>query len=129
MFTITQIQQAHARVKSGTDFPKYIQDIKQLSVTAFETWVFDSHTQYFGENDFQTESQPKYEALTISEISDKETFYNYLKIHQQGKTDYYTFCCHCAETGIEKWYVYLNKMTCTYYDKARNTILVEQIPE
>ena len=129
MFTLTQIQQAHAKVKSGADFPKYIQDIKQLGVTAFETWVFDSHTNYFGENVFQIQSKPIYDALTISEISNKEKFINYLKTHQQGNTDYDTFCCHCAETGIEKWYVSLEAMTCTYYDKSNNVILVENIPE
>jgi uncharacterized protein YbcV (DUF1398 family) len=128
MFTIEQIEQAHSKVKSGADFPKYIQEIKQLGVTAFETWVFDSHTEYFGKNDFQTKSKPKYDVLTISETSNKKTFSAYLKMHQQGKTDYYTFCCHCAETGIKKWYVSLNDMTCTYYDKADNKILVEKIP-
>ena len=28
MFTVEQITQAHSHVKSGADFPKYIQDIK-----------------------------------------------------------------------------------------------------
>jgi hypothetical protein len=30
MFTIEQIDQAHSKVKSGADFPKYIQDLKNL---------------------------------------------------------------------------------------------------
>lgn len=29
MFTITQIENAHSKVKSGADFPKYIQDLKK----------------------------------------------------------------------------------------------------
>ena len=36
MFTVEQIQEAHSKVKSGADFPKYIQDIKKLGVDAFE---------------------------------------------------------------------------------------------
>ena len=52
-----------------------------------------------------------------------------LKEHQQGKTDYFTFCKSCAETGIEKWVVSLIDMTCIYYDKIGNKILVEQIPQ
>ena len=115
-------------MKSGADFPKYIQEIKQLGVIAFETWVLDSHTEYFGKNDFQTKSQPKYADLIIDDKSNKEKFSHYLKIHQQGETDYYTFCTHCAETGIEKWFVSLEKMTCTYYDKIGNEILVETLP-
>lgn len=128
MFTVEQIEQAHKKVKSGADFPKYIQEIKGIGVMSFETWVKDSHTEYFGKNGFQTKSNPKYENLKIANISDKRQFVNYLKIHQKGETDYLTFCKHCAETGIEKWVVNLDKMTCTYYDKAENEILVENIP-
>jgi uncharacterized protein YbcV (DUF1398 family) len=129
MFTVEQIKQAHGKVKSGADFPKYIQEIKALGVTSFETWVVDSHTEYFGENDYQTQSSQQYEQLTISEESDKRKFVDYLKMHQQGETDYFTFCRHCAETGIEMWTVCLDKMTCTYFDKAGNEILLEQIPQ
>ena len=128
MFTVEQIKTAHSKVKSGADFPKYIQEIKQLGVTAFETWVSDSHTEYFGKNDFQTKSEAKYNDLLIADTSDKEKFVQYLKIHQQGATDYLTFCQHCAATGIEKWFVSLDAMTCTYYDKAGNEILVEIVP-
>ncbi|NWJ50158.1 MAG: DUF1398 domain-containing protein [Bacteroidetes bacterium] len=128
MFTVEQIEKAHEAVKSGADFPMYIQEIKQMGVTAFETWVNDSHTVYFGENNFSTTSQPQYEKLTIADQSDNEKFAHYLKIHQQGETNYFTFCAHCAETGIEKWVVCLEVLTCTYYDKAGKEILVEPIP-
>ena len=128
MFTVEQINEAHSKVKSGADFPKYIQEIKGLGVSAFETWVKDSHTDYSGTNNYQTSSKPLYENLAIADNSNKVKFGYYLKSHQQGETDYFTFCKHCAETGIEKWVVCLNEMTCTYYDKAGNEILVEQIP-
>src|SRR5690606_34552372 len=107
MFTVEQIESAHSKVKSGVEFPKYIQEIREIGVTGFETWVFDSHTQYFGKNGFQTKSKPKYENLKIADVSDKDKFETYLKIHQKGETDYFTFCKHCAETGIEKWNVNL----------------------
>ncbi len=128
MFTVAQIDQAHEKVKSGADFPAYIREIKQLGVIAFETWVIDSHTEYYGKNDFKTKSLPQYEPLKIADDCDREAFKHYLKTHQQGKTDYYTFCQHCATTGIEKWIVNLEEMTCTYYSKARDQILVEEIP-
>lgn len=127
MFTVEQIKTAHSKVKSGADFPKYIQDIKQLGVTAFGTWVVDSHTEYFGKGHYQTKSNPMYENLVIAADSNKEKFNQCLKIHQQGKTDYIRFCKDCAETGIEKWFVCLDAMTCTYYDKTGNKILVEEI--
>ena len=128
MFTVTQIKEAHEKVKSGADFPKYIQEIKGFGVQSFITFVKDSHTEYFGADNFTTSSNPKYEDLEIAEITDSEKFKAQLKVHQQGKTDYFTFCKDCAETGIEKWIVDLNKMTCVYYDKYGNEILVEEIP-
>jgi len=129
MFTVDQIKAAHSKVKSGADFPKYIEEIKALGVTAFETWVIDNHTEYFGANDYRTSSKPMYEEKVIGNSGDKRKFQHYLKIHQQGETDYFTFCRHCAETGIVKWFVSLDNMTCTYYDKAEEEILVEQIPQ
>jgi uncharacterized protein YbcV (DUF1398 family) len=129
MFTIQQIEQSHEKVKSGAEFPAYIQEIKQLGVLlSFETWVSNSHTVYFGSNGFQTQSLPKYDNLEISSQLKKEKFKNYLKIHQEGQTDYFTFCKHCAETGIEKWIVDLTNMTCTYYHITGITVLLENIP-
>lgn len=129
MFTVEQIKAAHSKVKSGADFPAYIQDIKKLGVTFYETFVTDGHTDYYGANDYKTSSVAKYDALTIAQVSNIEQFKTDIKAHQQGKTDYPTFCNDCAKSGIEKWAVCMDKMTCTYYDKAGNEILVEQIPQ
>ncbi len=128
MFTVEGIELAHSRIKSGTDFPKYINDIKQMGVVAFETWVSDNHTVYYGKENFKTQSKSKYETLPIEKNVDREKFAECLKNHQQGETDYYTFCKHCSETGIERWYVDLAGMTCTYYDFAGSEILTENIP-
>jgi len=49
--------------------------------------------------------------------------------HQQGKTDFLTFIKMSATFGIEKWSIIMDKMTCTYYDKAGNEMLVEEIPQ
>ena len=129
MFTVQQIEDAHAKVKSGADFPKYVQEIKTIGVEAFETWVKDSHTDYLGKDNYKTSSLPQYDDLKISDKTNAEEFQARLKNHQQGKTDYVTFCKDCAETGIEKWIVDLRAMTCIYYDKAGKEILVENIPE
>ncbi len=128
MFTVKQIEEAHSKVKSGADFPKYIQEIKELGVVEFETWVNDSHTVYSGNNDFKTNSLPQYDTLQMSDEVKSDEFIQKLKSHQKGETNYYTFCKDCAETGIEKWIVNLNDMTCIYYDKSNNEILVEKIP-
>lgn len=129
MFTLEQIKAAHSKVKSGADFPAYIQEIKKMGVTFYETFVTDGHTDYYGANNYKTISPAKYETLTIAEISNADQFKVDLKAHQQGKTDYLTFIGMCATIGIEKWKVYMENMTCVYYDKAGNEILIEQIPQ
>ncbi len=129
MFTIEQIKQAHSKVKTGQDFPFYIREIKSLGVTGYETFVTDGHTDYFGATNFCERTDAKYDVLSIAEVSDALQFIADLRSHQQGNTDYPTFCKDCAKSGIEKWKVSMDKMTCTYFDKMGNEILTENIPQ
>jgi len=128
MFQINDIKEAHAKVKSGADFPNYIQDLIKLGVKKYDTYVSDGHTLYSGDGNFQVQSDPKYLTLDIEAKSDGEKFQHFLRIHQQGQTDYPTFCNHAAETGVEKWTVDMTFMTCTYYDKSNTKMLEEKIP-
>jgi uncharacterized protein YbcV (DUF1398 family) len=127
MFTLTQIQQAHSQVKSGADFPAYIQALRSLGVSYYETFVGDGHTDYWSTNGYQTSSPAKYEPLPIAEASNPDQFQADLKAHQQGKTDYPTFCADCAQSGIEKWVVNLDQFTCTYYNTAGSAVWLESI--
>lgn len=129
MFTLDQIKAAHSKVKSGADFPSYIRDLKQLGVTQYVTFVKDGHTDYSGDGNFRISSPARYTDLKIAANSNPTQFKTDLKAHQQGKTDYPTFCSDCAKSGIEKWIVDLNKMTCIYFDQAGNEVLVEQVPQ
>jgi uncharacterized protein YbcV (DUF1398 family) len=128
MFTLDQIKEAHAKVKSGADFPQYVQDLIQLEVIHYSTFTDDGHTIYFGKENHRAQSPAKYPALKIAGRSNKEQFAKDLKTHQAGKTDYPTFCNDAAMAGVEKWTVDLAKMTCTYYDKKGNAMLTENIP-
>ena len=129
MFTVEQIQAAHKKVKSGADFPSYIKEIKKLGVTHYEAHVSDGHIDYHGINNHTARVPNKYEPLTIADLVLVEKFKTELKAHQQGKTDFLTFIKMCADTGIEKWEICMDELTCTYLDKAGNIILVEQIPQ
>lgn len=128
MFTIEAIKASHAKVKSGADFPRYVQDLITLGVKTYDTYVTDGHTDYYGDNDFKISTMPVYAKLTIALTSDPAAFKADLKAHQQGNTDYPTFCSDCARSGIEKWVMDMTKMTCSYYDTAGNEILVETVP-
>ena len=128
MFTVEQIKAAHSIVKSGADFPAYIKEIKGLGVTHYEAYVTDGHIDYHGANNYTVKVPEKYEPLVIADASKGEEFKKELLAHQQGKTDYPTFCADCARTGVEKWVADLIKMTCTYHNKMGTEILVETIP-
>lgn len=128
MFTIEQIKTAHAKVRSGADYPRFVQDIIALGVTHYTTFINDGHTDYKGKGGYQASSGPRSESLIVAEKSDAVNFGKHLKDHQAGKTDYMGFCIHCADDGIEKWTVDLEKMTCTYFDTGGSVILVEEIP-
>ena len=129
MFTIEQIKAPHSIVKSGADFPSYIKEIKSLGVTNYEAYVSDGHIDYHGANGYTAKVPAKYEPLEVAQNSKSEAFKAELVAHQQGKTDFLTFIKMCATLGIEKWVISMDKMTCSYYDKAGNKILVEAIPQ
>lgn len=129
MFTVEQIKASHSKVKSGADFPAYIQEIKSLGVTHYEAYVADGHIDYHGAGDYAAKVPAKYEPLVIADTPKREPFKAELAAHQQGKTDFLTFIKMCAAFGIEKWAICMDKMTCTYYDKAGNEVFEEAIPQ
>ncbi len=129
MFTAEQIKNAHSKVKSGADFPSYIKEIKSLGVTHYEAYVTDGHIDYHGANDYTAKVPAKYDPLVIADTCNDEEFKAELTLHQQGKTDFLSFIKKCASFGVEKWAICMDNMTCTYYDKAENELLVEEIPQ
>ncbi|SMO79045.1 DUF1398 domain-containing protein [Solitalea koreensis] len=129
MFTIDQIKEAHSKVKTGADFPSYVQNLIKLGVIHYSTHVEDGHTEYVGENNYRVQSNSSYPTLNIAEKSELEKFKDNLKNHQQGETDYFTFCRQSAALGVDKWIVDMIQMTCTYYDKIGDVMLVEEIPK
>lgn len=128
MFTLNQIKEAHSRVKSGADFPQYIQDIFKLGVTAYSTFVTDGHSIFCGDDDYMVQSPAKYSPIQIKETAAVGELEKALKIHQAGGSDYMTFCRQAADSGVEKWVTDIQHMTCTYYDISGNTLIVEAIP-
>lgn len=124
MFTIDQIKAAHSKVKSGADFPKYIQELRGLGVRRYVNYVVDGHTEY---ND-SVWSEAKYEKKNIADTGNKEKLEAALKLHQSGGSSYATFCSQAAESGVCTWVVDIEAMTCTYVDVNNIEMIVEEIP-
>lgn len=127
MFTLHEIEEIHSKVKSGADFPNYIQELIKLGVSSYTIYVNDGHTDYSGKDNFHLSSDAKYPTLPVAEKSDIERLKHALTIHQQGQTSYMTFCKHSANSGVQKWTVDISQMRCTYYDKSGKIMLVEEI--
>ncbi|WP_113652784.1 DUF1398 domain-containing protein [Pedobacter namyangjuensis] len=128
MFTIEQIQSAEQKVETGADFPQLAKDLKDLGVQRFDVFVMNGMTVYYGANDNTAEGEAVYETLMIDEQSSVDDLKEALKVHQQGASDYQTFCKQAAMAGVEKWIVDLQKMTVTYLDTAGAEMVVEDIP-
>ncbi|QDP86489.1 DUF1398 domain-containing protein [Chryseobacterium sp. SNU WT5] len=124
-FTLEQITET--QTKSRNIFPVLIQQFKILGVDQFITFVSDGHTDYFDDEKEKITSEGSQD-LVISDNTNAGKFIERLKLHQNGETDYASFCNDCAENGIDNWIVDLQKMTCTYYDKSGNETLVEKVP-
>lgn len=127
-FTIEDIKTEHQKVKSGADFPAYIQAVKKLGVSHYTAYVSDGNTEYFDHENQSVQTGSKYHPLIVSENLNLENFKLRLKLHQQGGTDYMTFCNDCAENGVKGWKMDLHAMTSTYFDQNETDVLTEQVP-
>ena len=127
MFTQDQIYKALEKVKSGADFPQFVQDLKQMGVTHYDNFVSDGRTTYFGHHGVALNGAPKYPNLEVNNTSSSTGLKHAISIHQQGQTDYLTFCRQAAEAGVEKWTTHMMAMTVTYLDKKGQILTVEPI--
>ncbi|MCB9233235.1 MAG: DUF1398 family protein [Bacteroidia bacterium] len=129
MFTIEQIHAAFGKVKSGADFPQFVQDLKEIGVTHYDNFVSDGRTKYYGKDDFTLDGESKYPRMEVIDMGTSDNLKHAISIHQQGQTDYPTFCKQAAAAGVEKWTTHMIEMTVTYLDKKGHKLTVEAIPE
>ena len=128
MFTIDQLKNANLKVQTGADYPGYIQDLIKLGVVRYETFVTDGHSVFTGAGNFQLKSEGKYPLLQIADTIDSEKLKKLLQEQKEGNTHYLSFCRHAAASGVEKWTVDVNAMTCTFFDKQGNVLVKETLP-
>jgi uncharacterized protein YbcV (DUF1398 family) len=128
MLTIEAIERAHANVKSGADFPAFIQALKALGVLQYETNLANGKTIYHGTNGQILQTEGHFPPLNIHREGNLQQFKEALASHQQGHTDYPTFRAQAAEAGVEQWTTHLGDHTVTYFDSHNKPLVVEAIP-
>ncbi|TCD27130.1 DUF1398 domain-containing protein [Pedobacter psychrodurus] len=128
MVTIENIRAAESKIKTGADFPQFIKEIKEMGVKRNDVYVSNGLSIYFDDEDNAQQVSPdEYPTLTINIESSSDKLAHALKMHQQGETDYFTFCKQAADAGVEKWVTDLDDMTCTYLDTEGNELVKETI--
>jgi len=129
MFTLQQIKAAHAKVKTGADFPAYVKEIKDLGLQYYEFFVSDGRAVYHGDDDFTITGPSIYQEKKIAADASPESVRQIISEHQQGKSGFLTFCELVARAGVEKWVVDGQTMLCSYYNLQGNTMVAEPIPD
>jgi uncharacterized protein YbcV (DUF1398 family) len=127
IFTLEQINRVHDQLGKAATLPQYLQALKDIGVDKCDSFVTDGHSEYSGKEGQRVISSSEHEEFKIAAISNREAFIKHLNLHSQGKTSYLDMSRGLADSGIEKWTFDTNKMTMTYYDKAGNVMLLEEI--
>ena len=128
MFTEQEIKAAHAQVKSGADYPRYVQALKSLGVLHYDYLVTTGQNIYYGKNGHTVTTGLGNGNRHIAAQSSAATLKHTIEIHQQGQTDFPTFCQQAAEAGVEKWVSDLDRMVVIYKDAEGRVMLEEPIP-
>ncbi|HCY8359358.1 TPA: DUF1398 family protein [Staphylococcus aureus] len=127
-FTLSEIQQAHQQF-TGVDFPKLFKAFKDMVMTYNIVNIQDGTATYVhqSEDDIVTLSVKSNHPVAPS--SNQSIVQDVLTRHQQGQTDFETFCNEMAEAGIYKWHIDIQAGTCTYIDLKEQAIISELIPQ
>jgi uncharacterized protein YbcV (DUF1398 family) len=129
MFTLQQLKAAHAKVQTGADFPRYIQEIKALGLMTYDYMVQNGVTVYHGAVGHTITADAMYPELTINAHPSAEALRHAIRIHQQGQTDFLTFCEQAADAGVERWVIDTQNMLCSYLDAQGHLLVAEPISE
>ncbi|AXF84403.1 hypothetical protein DTO96_100106 [Ephemeroptericola cinctiostellae] len=129
MFTLEQLAAAHAKVKTGQDFPRYVQEIKGLGLAYYDFFVTDGHSEYVARSGEMIAAPAKYASKTIAAEPKAEALRHTIAIHQQGQTDFMTFCQQAADAGVRYWRTDAVNLACIYVDMAGNEMVNEPIPD
>ncbi|HDZ3284029.1 TPA: DUF1398 family protein [Staphylococcus aureus] len=127
-FTLSEIQQAHQQY-TGVDFPKLFKEFKDMGMTYNIVNIQDGTATYVhqSEDDIVTSSVKSNHPVAPS--SNQSIVQDVLTRHQQGQTDFETFCDEMAEAGIYKWHIDIQAGTCTYIALKEQAIISELIPQ
>ncbi|HDZ3299567.1 TPA: DUF1398 family protein [Staphylococcus aureus] len=127
-FTLSAIQQAHQQF-TGVDFPKLFKAFKDMGMTYNIVNIQDGTATYVHQSEGDIVTSSVKSNHPVAPRSNQSIVQEVLTRHQQGQTDFKTFCDEMAEAGIYKWHIDIQAGTCTYIDLKEQAIISELIPQ
>jgi uncharacterized protein YbcV (DUF1398 family) len=99
-----------------------------MGVQSYDHVVADGSNVYYGAGEHAVTVSHSQERIQVAVQPSADRLRQSISIHQQGKTDYPTFCRQAGEAGVAKWTSDLRAMTVTYSDRSAKPIVVKPIP-
>ncbi|HDC6346551.1 TPA: DUF1398 family protein [Staphylococcus aureus] len=127
-FTLSAIQQAHQQF-TGVDFPKLFKAFKDMGMTYNIVNIQDGTATYVHQSEDDIVTSSVKSNHPVAQKSNKTIVQDVSTRHQQGQTDFETFCDEMAEAGIYKWHIDIQAGTCTYIDLQDQAVISELIPK
>lgn len=98
-FTLSAIQQAHQQF-TGVDFPKLFKAFKDMGMTYNIVNIQDGTATYVHQSEDDIVTSSVKSNHPVAQKSNKTIVQDVLTRHQQGQTDFETFCDEMAEAGF-----------------------------
>jgi uncharacterized protein YbcV (DUF1398 family) len=127
VFTLAQIEELHGRLGRAESLSEYVRSLAALGVERYDSFVSDGHSEYMGADPLRVTSPAVHDELTVALTSDRDALSDHLRRHGEGSTNYLEMSKGLADGGIVKWTVDTHAMTMTFYDRAGEALLIEQI--
>lgn len=119
----------HINNFTGVDFPKLFKAFKDMGMTYNIVNIQDGTATYVHQSEDDIVTSSVKSNHPVAQKSNKTIVQDVLTRHQQGQTDFETFCDEMAEAGIYKWHIDIQAGTCTYIDLQDQAVISELIPQ
>jgi uncharacterized protein YbcV (DUF1398 family) len=127
MFTLSEIDELHARLGSAETLADYLRALAAIGVVRFESFLVDGHTEFFSRDGGRVVSPSHHEVMTVAELSDRDAVLEHLQRHRDKETSYVEMSAGLASSGIEKWVADTAALTLAYCDREGRALLVDKV--
>jgi uncharacterized protein YbcV (DUF1398 family) len=127
MFTLEQVTDIHDRLGNRDTLGGYLRALRDIGVEAYDSYVTDGHSEYFGADRKMLVGPAFHETFAIAEAGDGDKSLRYTQQVGDGGFGYVEMSRALADDGVEKWTFDTEELTINYLDKVGNVLLREKV--